>query len=81
MKYLLDTCVISELEKKNPNQKIVKWVSNSTETDLFISALTIGEIHKEIEKLPAGKKKEKLHKWVNEELKERFKNRIIDFDL
>jgi predicted nucleic acid-binding protein len=81
MKYLLDTCVISELVKKNPNQKIVKWVSNSTETDLFISALTIGEIHKEIEKLPAGKKKEKLHKWVNEELKERFKNRILDFDL
>jgi len=47
----------------------------------YASVLTIGEIHKGIEKLPESKKKEKLHKWVNYDLKERFKNRIIDFDL
>jgi hypothetical protein len=40
-----------------------------------------GEIHKGIEKLPESKKKENLHKWVNYDLKERFKNRIIGFDL
>ncbi len=43
--------------------------------------LTIGEIHKEIEKLPQSKKKHFLHQWVNVDLKERFKNRIINFDL
>jgi len=67
MNYLLDTCVISELIKK--------------ETNLYISVLTIGEIHKGVERLPESKKKENLHKWVNNDLKERFKNRIIDFDL
>lgn len=81
MNYLLDTCVLSELIKKNPSAKVVKWVSKTEETHLFISVLTIGEIHKGIEKLPESKKKEKLHKWVNYDLKERFKNRIIDFDL
>ncbi len=81
MNYLLDTCVLSELIKKNPSPKVVKWVSKTEETHLFISVLTIGEIHKGIEKLPESKKKEKLHKWVNYDLKERFKNRIIDFDL
>lgn len=81
MNYLLDTCVISELIKKNPSPKVVKWISKAEETNLFISVLTIGEIHKGIEKLPESKKKEKLHKWVNYDLKERFKNRIIDFDL
>ena len=81
MNYLLDTCVLSELIKKNPSSKVVKWVSKTEETNLFISVLTIGEIHKGIEKLPETKKKEKLHKWVNYDLKERFKNRIIDFDL
>ncbi len=81
MKYLLDTCVISELIKKNPNKQVVKWISKTTETNLFISVLTIGELHKGIEKLPESEKKEKLHKWVNCDLKERFKNRIINFDL
>ncbi len=81
MNYLLDTCVISELIKKNPSQKVAKWVAKTEEINLFISVLTIGEIHKGIEKLPKSKKKEKLHKWVNYDLKERFKNRIIDFDL
>ncbi len=81
MKYLLDTCVISELIKKNPSQKVIKWVSKIEENNLFISVLTVGEIHKGIEKLPARKKKEQLHKWVNYDLKERFKDRIIDFDL
>lgn len=81
MKYLLDTCVLSELIKKNPNQKVLNWVLRNDESNLFISVLTIGEIHKGIEKLPECKKKEKLHQWVNYDLKERFRNRIIDFDL
>ena len=81
MKYLLDTCVVLELIKKNPNKQVVKWISGTTETNLFISVLTIGELHKGIEKLPESRKKEKLHKWVNCDLKERFKNRIINFDL
>ncbi len=81
MNYLLDTCVLSELIKKNPSPKVIKWVSKTEETHLFISVLTIGEIHKGIEKLPESTKKEKLHKWVNYDLKERFRNRIIDFDL
>lgn len=80
MNYLLDTCVISELIKKSPSPKVVKWISNIEETNLFISVLTIGEIHKGIEKLLKSKKKGKLHKWVNYDLQERFKNRIISFD-
>ncbi|MGV1097829.1 PIN domain-containing protein [Thiovibrio sp. JS02] len=81
MNYLLDTCVISELIRKSPSPKVVKWVSKVEETNLFISVLTIGEIHKGIERLPKSKKKDKLHKWVNCDLQERFKNRIINFDL
>ncbi len=81
MKYLLDTCVLSELIKKAPSLKVTKWVSKIDENNLFLSVLTIGEIHKGIEKLPESKKKDKLHQWVNYDLKERFRNRIIDFDL
>lgn len=81
MKYLVDTCVISELIKKQPNPKIVQWLAKVEESSLFMSVLTIGEIHKGIEKLPESRKKEKLHDWVRYDLEERFQNRILDFDL
>jgi len=81
MNYLLDTCVISELIKKNPDTNVLKWISEVEETSLYLSVLTFGEIHKGIEKLPQSKKKEQLHKWVDSDLRERFKNRIINLDL
>lgn len=81
MNYLLDTCVISELIKKNPDTNVLRWISETEETSLYLSVLTLGEIHKGIEKLPPSKKKDELHKWVNSDLRERFKNRIIDLDL
>ena len=81
MNYLLDTCVISELIKKKPSPKIVQWIAKTEESSLFMSVLTIGEIHKGIEKLPEIRKKEKLHDWVRYDLEERFQNRILDFDL
>ncbi|MCK5330926.1 MAG: type II toxin-antitoxin system VapC family toxin [Candidatus Marinimicrobia bacterium] len=81
MNYLLDTCVISELIKKNPDPNVLRWITEVEETSLYLSVLTFGEIHKGIEKLPQSKKKAQLHKWVNSNLRERFKNRIINFDL
>jgi len=81
MKYLLDTCVLSELTKKTPDRNLLKWLAEKDENQLFISVLTIGEIHKGIEKLPGSKKKTKLHQWVDHDLKERFNTRILNFDL
>jgi len=81
MKYLLDTCVISELIKRKPNANVVNWISEVTEDSLFISVFTIAEIHKGIEKLPKSKKKIELHKWINNELLIRFQDRILDFNL
>ena len=81
MNYLLDTCVVSELLKKDPDKNVLKWISEMDETSLYLSVLTFGEIHKGIEKLPESRKKDQLHKWVNSDLRERFKNRILNFDL
>lgn len=81
MKYLLDTCVISELIKKNPDKNVVKWIYSIPESDLYISAITIGEIIKGIEKLTESRRKEDLIEWVTNDLKKRFSNRIIHFDL
>jgi len=61
MKYLLDTCVISEILRPKPSTKVTKWIKQEDETNFFISVLTIGELHKGIEKLDESRRKEELH--------------------
>jgi len=81
MRFLLDTCVISEIIRPNPSSKVIKWIKNEDENKFFISVLTFGELHKCIEKLVESKRKEELHSWVENDLKERFSNRTINIDL
>ncbi len=81
MKYLLDTCVISEIIRPKPAIKVSQWLKKEDENNFYISVLTIGELHKGIEKLDESTRKEELHNWVENDLKERFWTRIIDIDL
>ncbi len=81
MNYLIDTCVIFELIKKRPEKRVVSWISKVSEESVFLSVFTIGELHKGIEKLPDSKRKTELHDWINFDLKNRFENRILVFDL
>ena len=48
MIYVLDTCVISEFAKQNPAQEVVDWVVKQSNSDLFVSALSLGKIEKGI---------------------------------
>lgn len=82
MNYLLDTCVISELVKAKPSNTVAGWVRSQEEESLFLSVITIGEIQKGISKLPDDrKKKQRLQKWLSSELRERFKDRILDITI
>ncbi len=80
MKYLLDTCLISELVKKEPNPAVVAWLDTQDEQTLFLSVLTLGELQKGISKLPDGAKKAELQAWVGHDLVERFGDRILSVD-
>ena len=47
--YLLDTNVVSELRKPKPHGAVVQWIQDAADSDLHISAVTIGEIQAGIE--------------------------------
>jgi toxin FitB len=81
VKYLLDTCLISELVKKEPNPAVIAWLDEQDEQMLFLSVLNLGELQKGISKLPEGAKKKELQAWVELELVERFKGRILELNL
>jgi len=80
MKYLLDTCVISELVAKEVNPKVVEFVDSLDSDDVYLSVFTIGEIAKGIEKLPKSKRKQELHIWLTEDLLVRFDEKIVPLD-
>jgi predicted nucleic acid-binding protein len=79
MKYLLDTCFISELIKKEPNKGVIDWLRDKDESTLYLSTLTLGELNKGIFKLPKSKKKDDLYNWFLE-LESRFSERLITID-
>ena len=80
MKYLLDTNIISEFISKIPNKNVVDYILTLDENDLYLSVITLGEIKAGIEKLDNGNKKEKLLHWLENDLLNRFQNRIVDID-
>ena len=81
MKYLLDTCVLSELAKTISNKKVVSWINENEEINFYLSSLTFGELYKGVSKLPNSKKRKKLFHWIEQDLKERFAGKILDIDL
>jgi len=81
VKYLLDTCVISEVIKPRADKNVISWMQNQDEESLFLSVLTFGEIEKGIEKSPDEARKRKLKLWVEEDLKKRFEGRILPINI
>jgi predicted nucleic acid-binding protein len=47
--YLLDTNVVSELRKPRPHGGVLAWLRSVDDKDLYLSAVTVGEIQAGIE--------------------------------
>jgi tRNA(fMet)-specific endonuclease VapC len=77
---LLDTNIISEFIAKKPNQKVLDFVTSLDENDVYLSVITIGEIKFGIQKVQNQTKKEQLLLWLENDLLQRFKGKIVDID-
>lgn len=51
MTFLLDTNVVSEVRKKEPNPGVSEWFASVPADQLFLSVLVVGEIRQGIERL------------------------------
>lgn len=78
MNYILDTNVISELIKKQPNPQVVQWIDEQEAGRMYLSVVTIGELQKGITKLPSSERKNALQSWLDTDLRLRFDNRILE---
>lgn len=66
--YLLDTNVVSELRKTRPHGAVVAWVESVADSDLHLSAVTLGEIQAgiEITREQDTSKAEEIEAWANQ---------------
>ncbi len=67
-RYLLDTNVVSELRKAKPHGGVVAWIAALNDSQLYISAVTIGELQRGIERLRQrdATKAREIESWVNQ---------------
>jgi predicted nucleic acid-binding protein len=80
LRYLLDTCVVSEFVKPQPEQKVITWL-NAVETDrVFLSAVTLGEIQFGISQRPPSNRRTELEIWLNSDLMQQFAGRVLTLD-
>jgi toxin FitB len=67
-RFLLDTNVVSELRKPKPHGAVVDWLSQLRDEQLFLSAVTLGELQAGIERTRAQdvRKAEEIEGWVDQ---------------
>jgi toxin FitB len=78
---LLDTNVLSELMRPAPDPRVREWLDGHPADEVWISAVTVGEIRLGIELLPDGKRKTRLAGLADEMFQAEFGNRCLPYDM
>ena len=81
MKFLLDTNVVSEIQKPLPDAQVLTWYDGLADSDVFLSVATLGEIAQGIEGL-RPRDPDRAHgfdQWLVQ-LRHAYHGRIVDID-
>ena len=80
MSYLVDTNVLSELRRKQPDTHVAQWFSTRPAGTLYLSVLTLGEIRKGVEAMSDQNRRLSLLDWLETDLPAFFEGRILPVD-
>jgi len=78
--FLIDTCALSELTRKNPSPLVSEWFDVTPAESLHMSVLTLGEIRRGVERLPDSRRRSRIAAWLENELPAWFENRVLPID-
>jgi toxin FitB len=76
---ILDTNVVSEAMKPEPDSRVREWLDAQAAETLFLSSITIAELKFGVGALPSGKRRERLESAI-EGVLQLFADRILAFD-
>ena len=77
---VLDTNVVSEAMKPEPNPAVRSWLNDQVSETLYLSSVTLAELLFGVGTLPAGKRKDMLTQTLNG-MQALFRDRILPFDV
>ena len=75
-----DTNVVSELMRLEPSEQVVEWTDRQPIDEVFITAITVGELLHGIGRLPTGRRRNELSELFEEMVTEDFERRVLAFD-
>lgn len=78
---LIDTNVISELWKVEPNPGVLAWIDAQTVETLYLSAITVAELRFGLATMPEGKRRTIYQERLEKEVLPTFAGRVLPFDL
>lgn len=77
---ILDTNVISEPLRPQPNPNVIDWLDSQDPSQLFVTSITQAEMEYGLWDLPLGKRRASLHNAITELFEVDFRGRILGFD-
>lgn len=77
---LLDTNVISEMMRDEPDGRVAAWMGRQKSLHLAVSTITLAEIQRGLKRLPAGKRRKVLEANFAEFIARGFEGRVLAFD-
>lgn len=75
--WLLDTNVLSELRRKQPEPAVERFVARQPLSDLYVSEVTFAEIRFGIELIGDPERRAELHRWLDQRLRPLFDRRTL----
>ncbi|MCW5238429.1 type II toxin-antitoxin system VapC family toxin [Verminephrobacter eiseniae] len=78
---VLDTNVISELWKVEPNPDVLAWLDAQTVETLYLSAITVAQLRLGLATMPQGKRRTIYRERLEKEVLPTFAGRVLPFDL
>ncbi len=78
---VLDTNVISELWKKEPDPNVLAWIDAQIVETLCLSTITVAELRYGVATMPEGKRRSIYDERLEREVLPAFSGRILSFDL
>src|SRR5271170_7349899 len=77
MAWLLDTNVLSELRRPNPNARVVAFVAGCPLDQLSVSVVTLAEIRFGIDLVGDPVRRNVLHDWLTQNIRPMFDGRVL----
>ncbi|MGV3549887.1 PIN domain-containing protein [Rhizobium sp.] len=77
---VLDTNVISELMKPDPEARVVSWLDDQFADTFWLTSVVLAELLNGLEMLPEGRRKRDLLKVLDNIVEVMIEDRVIPFD-